>query len=112
MDAVTIFAELAAILTGIITPILYRRVRGGPWHFAGDGYFLESMGFLLSILIANPVGLLVGIALLPLLPHSDLAYYAALGILNLALGILGGWVWIGVFLKPGSPSKTTSSRVS
>lgn len=62
MDQLLTYVKIGAILAGIAgiaTPIVYRRVFGGPWRFSGDGSFLEMTGLMRSMMITNPIGLLV-----------------------------------------------------
>ncbi len=86
MDPLTMVMRIVAVAIGFATPILYRRLRGGPWHFSGDGCFSEGMGFFLSMLVTTPVELLVIIIVSPLLTFSETDFYAGLTILNLGLG--------------------------
>src|SRR5437667_11635518 len=92
--------QIGAVLVGILTPIVFRRLRGGPFRFSRQGSFEETIGFVIAIMVTNPVGLLLSIALSPIIPSSEIALYASLAILNLGLGIIGGWVWVAMFVRP------------
>jgi hypothetical protein len=52
------------------------------------------------VMITNPIGLLLSIAISPIIPSSQVGLYASLAILNLGLGIIGGWVWVAMFVRP------------
>ncbi len=67
------------------------------------------MGFWLSMMVTNPIALLVSLAVSPFVVSSETAVYIYILILNLALGIVGGWVWIAVFVRPIKPNKSPSS---
>ncbi len=67
------------------------------------------MGFWLSMVVTNPIALLVSLAVSPFVVSSETAVYVYILILNLALGIVGGWVWITVFVRPIKPNKSPSS---
>jgi len=92
--------QIGAFLTGIVTPIVFRRLRGGPFRFLRRGFLEETIGFVVAMMVTNPIGLLLVIAVSPIIPPSDTATYAILAILNLGLGIVAGWVWVAVFVRP------------
>jgi hypothetical protein len=92
--------QIVAFLIGILTPIVFRRLRGGPFRFLRGGFLEETIGFVIAMMVTNPVGLLLVIAVSPIIPSSDIAIYASLSILNLGLGIVGGWVWVALFVQP------------
>jgi hypothetical protein len=91
--------QMGAVLVGILTPIVFRRLRGGPFRFSRQGSFEETIGFVIAMMVTNPIGLL-SIALSPIIPSSEIALYASLAVLNLGLGFIGGWVWIELFVRP------------
>ncbi len=109
MDQLLTALKIGAVLAGIVTPIVYRRMFGGPWRLSGDGSFLEMMGFLLSMMVTNPIGLLVALGASPFVSASEASIYASVTVLNFVLGIVGGWVWIVVFVRPIKPSKSPFS---
>ena len=100
MGALLAALQIGAFLTGILTPIVFRRLRGGPFRFLRRGFLEEAIGFVIAMMITNPVGLLLVIAVSPIIPSSEIAIYASLSILNLGLGIVGGWIWVAVFVRP------------
>jgi len=100
MGALLAALQIGAVLVGILTPIVFRRLRGGPFRFSHQGSFEEGIGFVVAMMVTNPVGLLLSIAISPIIPSSQIALYALLATLNLGLGIIGGWVWVAMFARP------------
>ena len=100
MGALLAALQIGAVLVGILTPIVFRRLRGGPFRFSRQGSFEEGIGFVVAMMVTNPIGLLLSIAISPIIPSSEIALYALLATLNLGLGIIGGWVWVAMFARP------------
>ena len=100
MGALVATLQIGAVLVGILTPIAFRRLRGGPFRFSHQGSFEEGIGFVVAMMVTNPIGLLLSIAISPIIPSSQIALYALLATLNLGLGIIGGWVWVAMFARP------------
>jgi hypothetical protein len=100
MGALLAALQIGAVLVGILTPIAFRRLRGGPFKLSRQGSFEETIGFVIAVMITNPIGLLLSIAISPIIPSSQIGLYASLAILNLGLGIIGGWVWVAMFVRP------------
>jgi cytochrome c biogenesis factor len=99
MGALLAALQIGAVLVGILTPIIFRRLRGGPFRFSRQGSFEETMGFVIAMMVTNPIGLLLSIAISPIILSSETTVYASLAILNLGLGIIGGWVWVAMFVQ-------------
>lgn len=92
--------QIAAVSIGILTPLVFRRLRAGPIRLSRQGFFEETIGFVIAMMVTNPIGLLLSIAVSSIIPSSEIAWYVSFAILNLGLGIIGGWIWVAMFVRP------------
>ena len=66
---------------------------------------MEAVGFIVALLIITPVSLLLAILLglaLASAPVSNIDQnggFLGFGLINAISGVLGGWVWVRIFLN-------------
>lgn len=89
-------AYIPASIGSLLTPLAYRLVFGGKWK----GGSADMFGFLLALVISGAVGILIAaIETLALPGISTEAILILLPIDLILSGIVGGYVWVKVFLK-------------
>lgn len=96
-----VFLKILTVPFGFATPIIFRRLFGGPFKFSQHRFFDEAVGFTLAWMITYPAGLLITLAVVFLIPSSEIILYSYLLILDIVLGSLGGWVWV-VLMRPAN----------